>query len=101
MVIEYRYWLINGTRHVWHNQLPYCIIGFKKYLAVSEEFTIHEFSSLHRLPQKVLENTVYKLEDLGGTSCKMTILNIRSLASLATKNDDLKYKVTRFARDNN
>ena len=27
---------------------------------------------------------MYKVEDLGGTSWKMTILNIRSLASLAT-----------------
>ena len=34
--------------------------------------------------QVVLENTVYKVEDLGGTSWKMTILNIRSLASLTT-----------------
>ena len=36
-------------------------------------------------PQTVMENPVYKLEDLQGTSWEMTILNIRSLALLATK----------------
>ena len=73
------------TMPVWHSQLPPCIIGFKKYLAVLEFTPPHEFS-LHipRDFQAVLENTVYKVEDLGGTSWKMTILNIRSLASLAT-----------------
>ena len=35
--------------------------------------------------QTVMENPVYKLEDLQGTSWEMTILNIRSLALLATK----------------
>ena len=78
--------------HVWHNQLPPSIIGFKKYLALLEEFTTHEFSLL---PQKVLENTVYKLEDLGGTSWKMTILNIRSLASLVTTiNLEIEFLIT-------
>ena len=51
-----------------------------------QQFTSpHEISLfLLLLPQPVLENPVYKVEDLGGTSWKMTILNIRSLASLAT-----------------
>ena len=61
--------LINEIRHVWHNQLPTCIIGFKKYLAVLEDLgPPHEISLPHlHLPQPVLENTVYKVEDLGGT----------------------------------
>ena len=36
------------------------------------------------LPQPVLENPEYKLMDLGGTSWKMTNLNTRLLALLAT-----------------
>ena len=49
-----------------------------------------ELSDPHKIsllphPQTVMENPVYKLEDLQGTSWKMTILNIRSLASLAIK----------------
>ena len=55
MVIEDRYWLINKTRHVWHNQLPPCIIGFKKYIAVLEELGEPLKISLLPLPQTVLE----------------------------------------------
>merc|ERR1712055_123387 len=71
---------------VWHNQLPSCIIGFKKYLAVSEELgapleictpTSTSTSSLCKLRTTRVQH---------GTSWKMTILNIRSLASLATIN---------------
>ena len=72
---------------VWHNQLSPCINVFKKYLAILE-FTPPHILSL-RIPrdfQPVLKNTVYKVEDLGNTSWKMTILNIRSLTSLATIN---------------
>ena len=72
------------TMHVWNNQLTTCIIGFKKYIAVLEDFITTTPPPPPPPPQTVLENTVYKLEDLGGTSWKMTILNIRSLASLAT-----------------
>ena len=79
--------IINKTMPVWYYQLPFYIIGFKKYLTVLDD-SHHLFQPFHPilLPQPVLENPVYKVEDVGGTSWKMTILNIRSLASLATKN---------------
>ena len=62
--------------HVWHYQLPSCILGFKKYLTVSEEFTPPP------APPPPAASIMLKTE------------------GYTIENYDLKYKVTRFARDN-